>query len=411
MSNSIKKLYYRYIAVNSSMALIFGLRLPIFYLMLIDKGFSLVEIGLLSSILGLSSLIFEVPFGILADRYGRKKIFILGEFFTIISVFGFWLSPTFSFMAISMFLNGISKSLISGSLDALFVHQYRSLGKEINDSFTRIQSMIFGFSSIALGIGTALGGLIPLLFENFSIQYDFIGFYDMNFIIMIIFILIHVVLTYFLINDDAIIRRTNSINEGSSYLAIFKLNMKSSLFILLLLLQFLNGMIFISVDNLWQPKLAEIINPKVEIWKFGFLSSLGFFSLSVGQMTSSKLKKIFSSNNRLLIFSQLILGSSLLFLSKSTNLYVFFFFYTLIFLQSGIAMSPLLTIFHKHIDERYRSMLLSLRNVFQFFGIMTGAFFGGWIAQNFDIGFVWYLNSFIILFSICLFFLKPLKNV
>ncbi len=40
-----------------------------------SRGFSLVQIGIAETVFHITSLIFEIPSGILADRYGRKRNF------------------------------------------------------------------------------------------------------------------------------------------------------------------------------------------------------------------------------------------------------------------------------------------------------------------------------------------------
>ena len=49
------------------------------------KGMSLVEIGLLEAIYHITSLIFEVPSGAVADLLGRKKTITVGRLCAIIS--------------------------------------------------------------------------------------------------------------------------------------------------------------------------------------------------------------------------------------------------------------------------------------------------------------------------------------
>lgn len=49
------------------------------------RGFSLVEIGIAETVFHITSLIFEIPSGVLADVFGRKKLLITSTIMGMIS--------------------------------------------------------------------------------------------------------------------------------------------------------------------------------------------------------------------------------------------------------------------------------------------------------------------------------------
>ena len=49
------------------------------------RGFSLVEIGVAETAFHIVSLIFEIPSGVLADVFGRKRMLIVSTIMAIIS--------------------------------------------------------------------------------------------------------------------------------------------------------------------------------------------------------------------------------------------------------------------------------------------------------------------------------------
>ncbi len=53
----------------------FGLVLPVLALFLVKSGFSLFEVGLFAAIFNASSICLDLPFGALADRWGRIKTY------------------------------------------------------------------------------------------------------------------------------------------------------------------------------------------------------------------------------------------------------------------------------------------------------------------------------------------------
>lgn len=63
---------------------------PYLVIYLLGSGYSLFQIGLLYSIREMITYIFEVPSGIIADYYGRKKNFICVFHFTSFHLFYFF---------------------------------------------------------------------------------------------------------------------------------------------------------------------------------------------------------------------------------------------------------------------------------------------------------------------------------
>ena len=53
--------------------------------LLATRGFSLVEIGLAESCFHLISLLFEVPSGVIADVFGRKRSMLMSQCMFILS--------------------------------------------------------------------------------------------------------------------------------------------------------------------------------------------------------------------------------------------------------------------------------------------------------------------------------------
>src|SRR3989338_6156747 len=80
---------------------------PIFTLFLLAKGLSLQQIFTLSSIVLLSGMFFEVPTGVLADKYGRKTSMILGACISVIGWIMWLYMDTFMGFALVFGLFGL----------------------------------------------------------------------------------------------------------------------------------------------------------------------------------------------------------------------------------------------------------------------------------------------------------------
>lgn len=113
LPNNIKR-NYLYILTSS-----FALTESIWMLYLAQKGMSLIQIGLLESIFHVTSLLMEVPTGMVADLYGRKTSRILGRAAACLATLLMLGADSFWSFVIAFVLTAIGYNLESGAGDAL----------------------------------------------------------------------------------------------------------------------------------------------------------------------------------------------------------------------------------------------------------------------------------------------------
>jgi MFS family permease len=102
----------------------------IWLLYLAYRGMSLVQIGLLESIFHLTSMLMEVPTGIIADRFGRKTSRILGRVMAMLGTLLMIAAGSFWGFAAAIVLTALSYNLESGAGDALVYDSLIQCGKE-----------------------------------------------------------------------------------------------------------------------------------------------------------------------------------------------------------------------------------------------------------------------------------------
>lgn len=130
----------------------------IWVLYLAFKGMSLVEIGMLESIFHITSLLFELPTGAIADVYGKKFSVVTGRIVSIASCILMIMSNTFWGFAIAFVLSAASMNLDSGASEALVYDSLKELGQE--DKYKKIWGNLAFTMSIAQGIAVLLGGIL-----------------------------------------------------------------------------------------------------------------------------------------------------------------------------------------------------------------------------------------------------------
>ena len=83
------------------------------------RGFSLAQIGFAETIFHIVSLLSEIPSGVIADVFGRKKSLIISCLMRIIGNLVMVLSNSFSMVCISFVFQAWNYNFASGSDDAL----------------------------------------------------------------------------------------------------------------------------------------------------------------------------------------------------------------------------------------------------------------------------------------------------
>ncbi len=142
----------------------------IWVLYLAFRGMSLFEIGLLEGVFHVTSLIFEMPTGAIADTFGRKRAIILGRISAIVSGLLLFFGRSFFVFALAMIFSAVSFNLNSGSDDALVYDSLKKHGLE--ELFLKIN----GRRGFLLNLGCALGSLVGGIISDshFDILYLFV---------------------------------------------------------------------------------------------------------------------------------------------------------------------------------------------------------------------------------------------
>ena len=126
------------------------------------RGFSLLEIGMLESIFHIVSCLFEIPSGVAADVFGRKKTMVLSQLASLLSSVMMILSKDFCTTAFAIGLSALSYNLASGTREALAYDSLKLAGKEKEyNTFAATDMMLYRItnstSTLCAGLALFLG--------------------------------------------------------------------------------------------------------------------------------------------------------------------------------------------------------------------------------------------------------------
>ena len=112
------------------------------------RGFSLLEIGMLESIFHIVSFCFELPSGVFADVFGRKKTLVLSQVASLLSGIFMILSNGFGTTAFAIGCCALGYNLSSGTREALAYDSLKQEGKETDyNRFASTEMMLYRISN------------------------------------------------------------------------------------------------------------------------------------------------------------------------------------------------------------------------------------------------------------------------
>lgn len=127
-------------------------------LLFLDRGLSLVQIALLMSLWATANILFEVPSGILADKWPRKYLFIMSAAARALLCVMWFFADSFGGFLIGFFLLAISQSFLSGTAQAYVLDILLMTQKQ--KDFERIWGWVEASRAVGLALAWIVGGLV-----------------------------------------------------------------------------------------------------------------------------------------------------------------------------------------------------------------------------------------------------------
>lgn len=129
--------------------------------LLAARGFSMVEIGLAEGIFHLASLSFEVPSGVIADVFGRKRSMILSQCMFLISALLMAFSEGIASVCVSLVFCAFGYNFSSGTREALAYDSLKKAGQE--DGYLHYSSREYSIYRIGNASAILCAGLALFL--------------------------------------------------------------------------------------------------------------------------------------------------------------------------------------------------------------------------------------------------------
>lgn len=333
--------------------------LPIMSIYLSDlgAGASTFLIGLTFGIYGLTQALFQIPFGILSDRFGRKKIIIIGLCIFLIGSLVIFFSKSLIMITLGRALQG------AGAISAVLL----ALLADLTTDKARTKSMAIIGASIGLTFGISIV-LSPIL-------NTYLGFQNIFMIIAILSLMAMAVVIYYIPNPIKYLRNqridypVKKIIFDKVFLkldyGIFALH-ASQIIMFMMIPLMLNGIGY-PIKYHWQIYLPVFV-----------LSMLAIIPMIILSSKKKMLRGFFLLNVFLLIFVQY------LFMNWSDSKQSIMITLLIYFIAFNFLEATLPSLISRLSPKNLKGLVLGAYNTSQSLGIFVGGILGGFIATQYN---------------------------
>lgn len=352
----------------------------------LERNLSVQQMVYLEILFAFFTLFFEIPTGIIADKYGYKLSIIIGSIFGFIDMIVFINAYSFSAFCLSIFCASISVSLLSGSLNSLLYDSLKFSNQE--QDFEKIIGKQNLFATSAAIIASLAGGYIG---EKTGLT--------INYYLSAISFFICILASFSF--DEPLIHISNNDEEEKFHLkdilTFFNENKEVKI---LVFYNIIFGSLIVYVEEYYQIYLNQI---NVPISRFGIVLVLILSMEGLSRLSSYKIKKYIDL--KLLFCLSIFLSGLFLTISTYFKNYYSIGLIIIIFFLYGITEPLILGKLHHNIKTDRATIESFMSFGLRFFSIVSGLIFG-YISSKYSIfsgflflGITMIIYSFIYIFQ------------
>ncbi len=385
----------RFIISEALLGIGIGIFSLVLNLHLLNMGINEAEIGKLSSMGVLIIGLVAIPFGLMANRFGRKSLLVLGLALMGVGSTLFALGTTLIIFYLAQFIQSIGITLLITTEIQLIFHYCQSKQEE-----TQSYSLLFAVFTLFTGLGTVLGGFLPRWIEIGKATYQ-------GSLLLAAAVLFLIAFVRGIWLPKEVIKQSVTENVEKSNKNGVKSKMPSRTIWILSFFLFLTGMTFAFVG----PFLNVIVKFRFQ-WSDEWVSLLlmvnGFF-LFLGSLVMPYLFNRFGiSKAYLYVFITNILLTILLFFTLPTAILAFIllfrggFFVLLTNMIESQSMSA--------VTESERNLFAGMRSVSRSLGSAIATYIAGIIlaTKNYTLPFLLASVAILLSFIYFLLWVRPL---
>jgi predicted MFS family arabinose efflux permease len=271
----------RYLTLIALRWLPTGLLIPISVLLMLSRGLSLTEIGIVYSAQGFVVLVLELPTGGLSDSLGRRPVLILASLVGLVSLAVLYLAHSLPMFLAATALQGVYRALDSGPLEAWYVDA--TLAADPN---ARIETGL-GAGNAVLSVAIAAGALLSGLLVAID-PFDTIETLALPLLVALGLYVVNLIAVVLLLTEVRVARGIRAV--AGSVTAVpgvvregLTLLRSSRVLLALILVELFWGFAMVTFESLFPVRLSEVLrDTKGAAALMGPFSSAAWIASAVG---------------------------------------------------------------------------------------------------------------------------------
>ncbi len=354
----------------------------IIFIYFFQKGFSLGFGIFLVAISNVSGVIFEIPTGVFADRFGRKKSTLIYYFLSALIFLTIPFLNSQLFLLLAFFMFGIAITFRSGAFRAWVVDNLREHKRKdlIQTFFTKSHMILAAGFTIS---GLIFSGMFFLFPENFTFSLfnkKFITLDIVWFVEGFVFLISGLILLS--AKESFSIQKLKTIKK--EFKESVKLSKKGFIYsfkhpvIFAIIMSALLSTIFTNIK--WAASQPFMLNNSIPIAYFGYIGSiLAIFGVFLPLISEKIVKKV-KKNLYLASLTIITFIASMSILSIKGPILAFL--YLFIVRADDYLSTPVEeAYFHEHTPSKQRATMDSILNLFYSFGGLIALGIGGYLLN------------------------------
>lgn len=319
-------------------------------------------------------------------------------------------------------LNGASRALSSGALEAWFIDALQAEDPDVE--LQPVLAVGNSFQLAGLALGTLAGGLLPQLFAHLPAGESLILTPLSTTVVASLVLQLGVVALTALVMKEA---RPAGLKAAGSAVGIgagigdslrtgmgslrrvlgdaYELTRDNRTLRLLLSADLVVGLVLMASELLWQPFYAQSVGVGADdTIRLGVVLT-GCFSMGiVGNLAATPLSRLLKKRYALVAgLLQVLQGASFVLLAWQTDLVLATACYWSTYLMRSAWSSPQATLFNQQVPAERRSVMLSVQSLVAFGGSFLGSVLLGPLAQATSISLVWVVCGGLVALSVVIY--------
>ena len=316
--------------------------MPVLIPFLEDRGLSLAQVFSLTGVYSISCAIFELPTGLIADKWGKKRSLLIGASLFLLAQIGYLrFDQYWPLFMVNVFL-GIAASFFSGT-DSALLHHYLK-GQNRLSEFNKFEGRFYAVSTYS----EAAAGLLAGVLASIALYF--------NSLAQIVAAGIALILLFFLPKDHS---TNSSKKEHVSLIKSSKDCLKNNKGLqYFLLLSCLLGTATLALTWFSQAYLKLLSIP---LFWYGIAWTSLNALVGFGANFSYRLEQRFSLL-KMSLLAAFFIAASHVFMGLSSSIWMLVII-AMAFLLRGIATPALRTLIHQEIPDQIRTAFFSFRSL------------------------------------------------